>query len=50
MAYAIPDEFICIDFTVEQNKVLDDRDDYVQEFMDDLDSDDINYEDVTEEE
>ena len=50
MAYAAPNEFFQIDFTEEQNKVLEERDDYISELQDCLDYDDIDYENVTEEE
>jgi len=44
------DDSLYIDYTQASNEVIDETDEYIQEFIDEIDSDDIEYEKVTEEE
>ena len=44
------DDSLYIDYMQARNEVIDETDEYIQEFIDEIDSDDIEYEKVTEEE
>ena len=42
MTYQSDDEFV--DLSKNQNKIIDEKDDYTEEFKNELDSEDIEYE------